>query len=606
MVTFPRRPSTAVRYVVRALVLILVLYFLLGSSDPSSQDGSFAPLRPLRRLFSSSGHPIDRLVRAAEKEFASKIAKATTSLPEAAAAYRKRRGRHPPPGFDQWYQFAVEKQAIIVEDFWDQIYHDLEPFWAVNPALIRKNAREFEMRIHIRDHKAQTDSDWFWTQIWLNMIQTIEHLLPDLDLAMNPMDEPRIVVPWEDVNEYMREAAKTKKMAKPKEVVSDFGKLPPIGQAPPYEQQMAPVIWERDKHHWRIVRRGCPPDSPARQAEIITDFDQTPAIADPFSLAHMRDGYVANYTLSTHFCHQPDLQALEGIFVEPLSVSATQSLLPMFGGSKLAVNNDILLPAPVYWNEEERFVGAEGASIPWEAKYPMAIWRGVATGGRNRPNNWRSFQRHRFVAMNNASILSDTTQPPPNFVPPSPRYPLPEALPDWVSANTNIGFTDMMCLYVPPPEESQPGFPGCNYTVPYFSIVHPVSMADQFRFKILPDIDGNSFSGRYLGFLKSTSLPIKSTLWREWHDSRLIAWKHFVPMDNRFGDWFGLLTFFLGDGKTPGRDDIARKIAMDGREWAAKVLRKEDMQVYVLRLLLEYARVVDERRETMGWVGDLL
>jgi hypothetical protein len=35
------------------------------------------------------------------------------------------------------------------------------------------------------------------------------------------------------------------------------------------------------------------------------------------------------------------------------------------------------------------------------------------------------------------------------------------------------------------------------------------------------------------------------------------------------------------------------------------VLRKEDMLVYVLRLLLEYARVVDERREVMGWVGDL-
>ncbi|AEO60268.1 glycosyltransferase family 90 protein [Thermothelomyces thermophilus ATCC 42464] len=605
MVGFPRRPSTAVRYIVRALLLIFVFYSLLGPSDPS-QDGSFAPLRPWRRLFSSSGHPIDKLVKAAEKEFASKIAKATKSLPDAAAAYRKRRGRHPPPGFDQWYQFAVEKQAIIVEDFWDQIYHDLEPFWALDPARIRKDAREFEMRIHIRDHKASTESDWFWTQIWLTLIQTIEHLLPDMDLALNPMDEPRVVASWEDVNEYLREAAKTKTMANPKEVVSNFGKLPPVEQAPPDQEQMPPVIWESDKHYWRIVRRGCPPDSPAREAEVITDFDQTPAIADPFSLAHMRDGYVANYTLSTSFCHQPDLQALEGIFVEPLSVSATKSLLPMFGGSKLAVNNDILLPAPIYWNEEDRFVGAEGASIPWEAKHAMAAWRGVATGGRNRPNNWRSFQRHRFVAMNNASILSDSSQPPPNFALPSPRYPLPDALPDWISANTNIGFTDMMCLYVPPPEESEPGFPGCNYTVPFFSIVPSIPMADQFHFKILPDIDGNSFSGRYLGFLKSTSLPIKSTLWREWHDSRLVAWKHFVPMDNRFGDWFGLLAYFLGNGKTQGRDDVAKKIAMDGRDWAARVLRKEDMQVYVLRLLLEYARVVDERREMMGWVDDLL
>ncbi|KAL2262350.1 hypothetical protein VTK26DRAFT_1623 [Humicola hyalothermophila] len=138
-------------------------------------------------------------------------------------------------------------------------------------------------------------------------------------------------------------------------------------------------------------------------------------------------------------------------------------------------------------------------------------------------------------------------------------------------------------------------------------------MAQQFAHKLLPDIDGNSFSGRYLGFLRSTSLPVKATLWREWHDSRLVAWKHFVPMDNRFGDWWGIVEYFLGgpgpargwmDGK--GRDAAAERIAMDGREWAEKVLRREDMLVYVLRLLLEYARVTDERREVMGWVGDLL
>ncbi|KAK4243429.1 glycosyltransferase [Corynascus novoguineensis] len=597
-----RRSTVFYRYILRAVLLIFAFYVLLGRVDPS-REGPFALSRPWRRMFGSTGHPIDRLIKAAEKEFASKMAKETHTLPDAAAAYRKRRGRHPPPGFDQWYTFAMEKGGIIVEDFWDQIYHDLEPFWGLDPANIRKDAREFEMRIHIRDGKASTDSDWFWTLKWLDMIQTIEHLLPDLDLALNPMDEPRVVASWEDIDGYMREAAKTRTIGKAKNVVSNFGRLPPIQHEPPE----SPVTWERDRHFWPIIRRGCAPNSPARQAAVITDFDQIPAIANPFSLAHMQDGYVANYTLSTNFCHQPDLQALEGIFVEPISTAATKSLIPLFGGSKLAVNNDILLPAAMYWQGEDRFIGAEGASIPWNAKQSMALWRGVATGGRNRPTNWRSFQRHRFVAMNNASLLSDTSQPPPNFAPPSPHYQLPDRLPDWLSANTSIGFTEMMCLYPPAKEEEGgPGRGGCNYTEPFFRVVPGVPMADQFHYKYLPDIDGNSFSGRYLGFLQSTSLPIKATLWREWHDSRLVAWKHFVPMDNRFGDWYGILAYFLGTNGTPGRDDVAEKIAMDGREWAAKVLRKEDMQIYVLRLLLEYARVVDERREVMGWVGDLL
>jgi hypothetical protein len=325
----------------------------------------------------------------------------------------------------------------------------------------------------------------------------------------------------------------------------------------------------------------------------------------------MKDGYVANYTLSADFCHQPDLQALEGVFVEPISVSATHSLLPIFGGSKLSTNNDILLPAAMYWDEEERFTGVEGASIAWSAKHDAAIWRGVATGGRNRATNWRAFQRHRFVAMNNSTLLSlaasdPVAHPPPNFALPSKQYTLPpltpsaknsmDDLPTWLAGITDISFTDLMC--------ANDGFgPSCDYTGEYFSPAAQVSMASQFRYKYLPDIDGNSFSGRYLGFLRSTSLPVKAALWREWHDSRLVAWKHFVPMDARFGDWWGILEYFLKSAK---RDRVAEGIALGGREWATRVLRREDMSIYVLRVLLEYARLGDERRERMGWVGDLI
>jgi hypothetical protein len=323
----------------------------------------------------------------------------------------------------------------------------------------------------------------------------------------------------------------------------------------------------------------------------------------------MRDGFVANYTLSTDFCHQPDQQGLEGIFVEPLSVSATKVLFPMFGGSKLAVNNEILLPAPMYWKEEERFMGSEGADIPWSDKEDMAIWRGVATGGHNRVHTWRAFQRHRFVAMNNATQLAlaeNGTSAPPNFGLPPKEYRLAaqrhSRLADWVGSWSSVALTDLMCDY----EDHEPN--QCNYTSPYFSVVPGMPMAEQFHYKYLPDIDGNSFSGRYLGFLRSTSLPVKATLWREWHDSRLIAWKHFVPMDTRFGDWYGIMEYFLGDQESgiPAHDEAAERIALAGKEWAARVLRKEDMQVYVLRLLLEYARVSDDRRESMGWVGDLL
>lgn len=238
------------------------------------------------------------------------------------------------------------------------------------------------------------------------------------------------------------------------------------------------------------------------------------------------------------------------------------------------------------------------------------IWRGVATGGRNKPSNWKGFQRHRFVAMTNATQVSaaeNWRQVPKNWAMPTSSYNLAaqqeNRLGEWTGEWADTGFVDLMCV-VPQVNGS------CNYTSPSFSLTPGMKMADQFDRKFLPDIDGNSFSGRYRGFLMSTSLPIKATIFREWHDSRLVPWKHFVPMDNRFMDFWGIMEYFLGyegeNVKVEGHDKEAERIAMAGQEWANKVLRREDMQIYVLRLLLEYARISDDHRDKMGWVGDLL
>jgi hypothetical protein len=189
-------------------------------------------------------HPIDTLITKAEKDFSALLASESKTLADAAAAYRKRRGRHPPPGFDDWFKFAKDNNAIIVEDFWDQVYHDLEPFWALPAPRIRKDAWDFEMTINVRDHKATAGSDWFWTKIWLNLTQTIEHLLPDMDIALNAMDEPRLVVPWEDIDGYMTEAHKTRHMVDAGEVISQFQKLPAPGQGADKEDKPTEKAWE--------------------------------------------------------------------------------------------------------------------------------------------------------------------------------------------------------------------------------------------------------------------------------------------------------------------------------------------------------------------------
>jgi hypothetical protein len=171
-------------------------------------------------------HPIDELIGKAEKDFADVLKKESPDLKTAAAEYRRRRGRHPPPGFDIWYEFAEENNVIMVEDFFDQIYHDLAPFWGLDARIMRREAWAFGMTINIRNQRTYTGSEWFWTKIWQDMTESIQDMLPDMDLPLNSMDEPRVVTPWEEISELMKIEKATRSMPPPSEVQSNYQKLP--------------------------------------------------------------------------------------------------------------------------------------------------------------------------------------------------------------------------------------------------------------------------------------------------------------------------------------------------------------------------------------------
>jgi hypothetical protein len=351
----------------------------------------------------------------------------------------------------------------------------------------------------------------------------------------------------------------------------------------------------------------------------MDDYSLAPQLSTEHTRPHTYKGYVSNYTLSTSICHQPDLQGLHGYLVEPISVRTTPKYFPMFGSSKLSVNSEILIPAAMYYGGDGRFTTT--ARTSWEKKNNMLFWRGLASGGRNKAENWKSFHRHRLVSMvNGTQALAMPSSSGFIDVQALPlelwhlqswsnsSMPRNEAMGEWLKNFVDVGVNDLACF--PERTPTKLGNVGCPYTGYLFEPLPGVDLPHQHENKYLVDVDGNSFSGRYLDFLQSGSMPIKATIFREWHDSRLVAWKHFVPLDNRFMDIYGIMEFFLGffkddAGNWKGHDHLAKKIAEEGADWATKVLRKEDMRVYMYRLLLEYARIMDPKRDELGWVGDL-
>jgi hypothetical protein len=279
-------------------------------------------------------------------------------------------------------------------------------------------------------------------------------------------------------------------------------------------------------------------------------------------------------------------------------------LVPLFSAAKLHGSNDILLPPPSYYTDDALFTGkgwfGDGkTSFPWREKFHGLVWRGKATGGLLHDSTWRTSHRQRLVSMLNASDASFHRNNNSISWPDFENLQADDlSLARWLSSVANAGFTDTLC-------SSKSTSKACQGMSNRFSTVAPLAMRKQYRWKYLPDIDGNSLSGRFRAFLGSNSSPMKATIFKEWHDSRLMPWVHFIPLDITLRDLWHIMAYFLGFQQTQAHDFEGERIATEGRLWAEKVLRKEDMLLYVHRVLLEYARLCDDDRDKLGIANDL-
>jgi hypothetical protein len=524
-----------------------------------------------------TGHPIWQLVKEAEQKFEKKLDGQSQSLTAAVAEYRRRYGIHPPPNFDKWYEFAKARNVQMIDEF-DLIHHSLRPFWGLKPATIRSRAQEalgFDANnligVLIRNGEVKHiagGGDW-QMEATQGMMKDFLKYLPDMDLCFNIHDEPRVVVPYDDLSRLVAKANNVNMPAAasavgPRNSWSDRPKDLNDGER---FQDVKTTRFNVFAHQptWTNSKMSCPPDSPSRALEDESKEDNI----ESYLLGEL--GFVYNTTAFSDICQSPSLSQTFGFFDRPNAFNIVHDLFPIFSQSKISSYSDILYPSPWYWFGKVPY--EEKADMEWRAKQDKIWWRGSTTGGFSRDGGWRRQHRQRIVQKVNgvekAKILINRAESDQNEdwqVKEVPRSEYKETF-------------DIFFSHVGQCDETD-----CTAQREFFEVKEPAQQQDAWKYKYLLDIDGNAFSGRFYAFLQSKSLVYKMAIFREWHEEWIKPWVHYIPLSLRADEWVEAVRWFAGE--STGKKE-AERMAIQGRDWANKVLRNEDLEVWFFRLLLE-------------------
>ncbi|KAL4885753.1 hypothetical protein BJY04DRAFT_179163 [Aspergillus karnatakaensis] len=540
-------------------------------------------------------HPIERLFDEASSSFDITVHRQSSTLAEAVTEYKRRYNMPPPPHFDKWYQFAVDRKTVLVDEF-DSIYHSLLPFWAVQPGVLRQRTRENLgyadnklMGVSIRDGKVSvlgTGQGEFQSAATEAMISSFSEWLPDMDLAFNVHDEPRVVIPHDELEMMVAAGREAHARLNSVDHLNGSYSSSPAELDVPIENVLQTRFYNLAQQlTYQASRLSCPVDSPARDPNGEVPDNST-------AYATTLLGFVYNQTAFSDVCLRPSLKHHVGLFNRPNAFKVTYELSPVFSASKLSSFQDILYPSP--WYYAEKSVYDSNFAVDWENKTDQLYWRGYTSGGHSESGEWHNLLRQRVMAnlIAPGEVFTLEKESSDDICGKNkPAWDLKKDEPELYKDYFNAGFTGIgYCSEA-----------DCKVQEEFFGTVPFENQTEAWKYRYLLDMDGHAFSGRFYSFLRSKSLPLKIAHFREWHSDILFPWVHYAPLSVRGGEYTEVMRFFKSEG-----GDIARYIAHAGTEWAERVLTKGNFEVWMFRLLLEFGRVVDDNRESLGYAGDMV
>jgi hypothetical protein len=551
--SFSLRPMKLIPVCLVVASLTLLLLYRpndFGSSSFGSIPLLFAP-QSCPTLGQGQGHESIRCsIKEAEYKHQQQLSRQSRTPKEAIETYRTRYKREPPARFEQWAQYAIEKQAAIIDDY-DQIEADMLPFRSINGSVLKtrmentltaaNNAlmQKWSIKDGVVSIKSVSSfpnpSGHIPTLLTYSIVKSIEHLLPDMIAIFNWDDRHRVTQPDNEDTFNTR-----------------------IGE-----------MHFGAREAWDSLTRNCPDYHLAKNAAT----SNRPSVD------------LCQYKTDGEFRYQHGMFAMGG--------HTFSSIVPVMSLAKLSTYLDVIAPTWCYADNPYR-LWKDSDAVPFTEKKSAIYWRGSSTGMTMFDNEWRNGHRQRLAIVVDKWVKSSQKLfSPKNLLtairkssrPPSRLASQNEALSRLPPETFDIMLTKLMGC------EERPDDKRCLQLASMVPLAEYSPPYNAFKNKFLLDVDGNSMSCRFYRLLDSNSMVFKQTVWGEWHDERIVPWLHYVPVSLGMDELPQLLDYFIN---TPeGRLD-AEKIATQGRLWAARGLRKIDLTVYYYRLFLELASILNQ------------
>ncbi|KAF8576378.1 glycosyltransferase family 90 protein [Ramaria rubella] len=539
-------------------------------------------------------HPMLQLIEHAKTRWDDLQRRQSKTLEQARIEYKRRYKRSPPRGFDDWYAFALDHDFVLIDEF-DQIDRDIAPLLALPRSTLRERLEEAREAceksgfiIDIRPSHEVTFHGPAFTQKRAKLIQSlalsVSRGLPNLTIYGSGEDRSGRIL-GDEMRQWMSEG-KGGRTEFPHPTLQRFENPFRDGRQDIFSACQSP-----------------PPKS------FMTAF--TNSLQDQTATAHSPT-FIYDPSPASDLCLHPSLVHLHGS-LSAAPVARGPRLFPEFVFGKMPFGSEILLPDTAGFDSFTLKNSRQWA----EKTHNKLFWRGFSTGASHSqhsggPLGWKGGSQRMRAAFTFANGSESTF---PAFLPREvPVLTLSSKggleINSYLRTTLNDIYADVGL--VKPAIQCNKDDGTCETMrkeVPWRED-RGVWGVERSRWKYLLDLDSNGHSADFVTSLGLGSVVLKSTIFPHWNSDWLIPYYHYIPIQQDYSDVYNVMAFFAGPpakgskgfhiDTAGGHDNLAQQIGENAAKFVRTMWRWEDMQVYMYRLLLEYARLVrEDEEETM-------